>query len=256
MRSSRWQHIADECFELVRRSCTVPDHLWDAVLEGTIAVHREWTEEEIAEFRRCDPEDSQELTRLLDDRQGRHVVKWIIFKAGIVPEALLVPTVRAGVRIADPSWNKQFIWPCVASHGRRRVLEILLDIAQRGSDQDKAGAANAWYWADVERFVCSAYYGPGHSLEEFGDPVDDLRDRWTAWVVGEFVRNPNVDVRRSLLPWLPASYEADPAALQRAMNIAAAHSDPYIRQRLAAQSGLSDAIPPLPRRAEQEDGER
>lgn len=252
----RWQQIAESCFELVSRSVSpaAPSELWDAILEGIIRVDRDWTEEEIATFRRCDPEDQRELSRLLDDKRGRHVVKWLIFKAGVVPEPLLVPTLRAGVRIIDPSWNKQFIWPCLASHGRRRVLEILLDIAEHGSDFDKAGVVKAWYWTDMDRRTYRGLYGADLFIRDADDPVDDLLDRWAAWVVSEFIRNPDMDVRRSLVHWLPGAREAHPEAWQRAMNIAAALPDAYIRQRLAVQAGLSDSYPPLPRRAAGPDG--
>ena len=247
MERSHWQELADSFL-----ASYPPGPYNDRLLEALIgSLPRELTEEELARFRRCDPVDQRELARLLADRRARHVVKMIVYAARCVPEGLLEAMIRSGVETIDPSYNKQFIWPCLVSHGRRRVLTILQGIARNGTDFEKAGAANARYWATEIPSV--PYYWPDDSSDapstRRDDSIGDLHAEWTEWVLGEFVRNPNVEVLRSLIYWLPETYEPDPKALEEALRIAAANHDGYIRHRLQVQMGQSVMLQPLPHRA-------
>jgi hypothetical protein len=53
--------------------------------------------------------------------------------------------IRAAVYERDPSKNRVFVEPCVATFGLRRVNETLLGRFENGSDQEKAGAVQAMY---------------------------------------------------------------------------------------------------------------
>src|SRR2546429_73912 len=70
-----------------------------------------------------------------------------VFKFQPVPRRLFRPMLWAGVLERNPSYNRVFIEPCVRSLGGRRVLEELLRYLESGTDEEKAGAASALYWA-------------------------------------------------------------------------------------------------------------
>jgi hypothetical protein len=63
-----------------------------------------------------------------------------------VREDWFEPLVRAAVYDPNPSFNRQLVEPTLTAFGRRRVQLALLGYLRAGANQERAGAARAWYW--------------------------------------------------------------------------------------------------------------
>lgn len=181
----------------------------------------------------CDAASLAWLRAALHDEE----LKWFVadvFETQPVPEALFTELLRAGVYERDPSYNREFIAPCVRDFGGVRVYEVLLTYLATGSDAEKAGAANALYWA--------------HLGDDPGAKALYARER--ALALQEFVRNECVRVRQCLIPQLPLEEAAYPAELRplvaQAIAIARAHPDDYIRHRVEIQLGSGGPLMALP----------
>jgi hypothetical protein len=219
-------------------------------LESIVGTTEELVPDSALEtFRVCGPSDTQELAHLLLNVHHRLFVKLLIFKTKTVPEPLFTASVLAGAMTANPSFNKHFIWPCVLCFGRRRVLTELLRICQTGTNTQKAGAAEATYWATTSRNDLS--WGPAgvewNSSENADESVSDLMDELASWAVGEFVCNANIDVQRSLVSYLPRALRFSPEAAQIAIKIALNHPDDFIRSRTKVDLGQSNVYPMKPK---------
>ena len=232
-RSARLGLGADPCFlEFV-----VPQ------VEGIVGAR------DLTEVCRCAPPTSTALTALLADAHYRHVVKSLVIAARCVPEPLLRPMLVAAAQTLNPSCNRDFVAPCTLTFGRRRVVETLIDIATHGSNSLKAGTANALYWGWMPRERASwpgvdEVLPPGPPDE----PVEDLRAAFLSWAVRELLDNIDIDVRRALVYYLVPARGHEPVLAERAIAIARAHEDAYIRQRLAADLGESRLAPCQPSR--------
>ncbi|WP_406631291.1 hypothetical protein [Amycolatopsis sp. WGS_07] len=154
-------------------------------------------------------------------------------------EELFDALLRAAVYDPDPSFNRQFVEPAVAAFGRRRVQEALLDYLATGTDPERAGAARAWYWAEPNLdYRGKDLVATPESQAEY-DAHADLRARWNAAALREFVSNEDLDVRRCILPGLPLHPSGHPDGardlIAEAVHIARAHPDSYLRQRVEIQ---------------------
>jgi hypothetical protein len=180
------------------------------------------------------PEDWQWLAEVLADDER----KWFVadvFKLQTLPRRLLGPMVRAGVLTRNPSTNRSFIEPCVNSLGGRQVLELLLRYLESGTDAEKAGAASALYWAGAN---------------PRNEALEGLKERLRCQMLREFVANPDLDVRRRIIPGLRLNPEAYPEELRPlipvAVQAARSHPDPYIRQRVEVQLGAGGPLMAVP----------
>jgi hypothetical protein len=168
---------------------------------------------------------------LNDDRR-----KWFVaafFRSYPVPRRMLKPMLFAGVLEKNPSYNRDFIEPCVKSFGPETLLIQLLEYLESGSDEEKAGAASALYWVGGD-----------------DDSTADLRQRIRCQLLREFVHNSHLEVRRRIIPMLELrarEYPKDLRPLTRqAIDIARSHSDEYIRHRVEIQLGGCGPLLPLP----------
>jgi|SRR5579871_1413898 len=167
--------------------------------------------------------DWQKLSEwLADDRR-----KWFVaavFEQFPVPERLMYALIRAAVYEVNPSFNKQFVVPCIASYGHRVVNEALLEVIKTGNDFEKAGAVNALYWAGM-------LLGTPQSRAAYLE-LEDVWERKRCLLLREFVTNENVNVRRSIIPSLKLDQAAYPDDLKplvtKAIEIARSHPDKYI----------------------------
>jgi hypothetical protein len=174
------------------------------------------------------------LTESLHDEQR----KWFVaafFDSYPVPRRLLNEMIRAGVYERNPSSNKLFIEPCVSSFGSEPVCTELLTYLEHGSNVEKAGAASAFYWA-------ASHTNP---------PTEELRQRIREQMLSEFVNNPDVELRRRVIPMLVLNEERYPTHVRplvmQAIAIARLHSDEYIRHRVEIQLGARGPFLPIPR---------
>lgn len=160
-------------------------------------------------------EDIQWLIQALEDEQRKWFVTFIVNKiTGSLPKrlkrVLFSPLIRAAVYERNPSLNRYFVEPCVAVFGHRRVNEALLDLVEQGSNFEKVGAVKALYWAGFHlHFIENA---PRYTLEYATieskaayEALADIRLRQQSLFLREFVSNPNIDVRRRIIPSLEMS---------------------------------------------------
>lgn len=151
--------------------------------------------------------------------------------------------VRAAVLDPNPSFNRQFVEPAVAVFGRREVQAALIRYLRTGTDQERAGAARAWYWAQAGLvYRGQENYEKGIATPESRaeyDAVADLRAEWGEATLREFVANDDLDVRRCILPGLSLKPEKYPEELRglvaEAVHIARTHPDEYLRHRVEHQ---------------------
>ncbi|MFC4517922.1 hypothetical protein [Streptomyces ehimensis] len=181
------------------------------------------------EARQWEAEVRKKLRERLDTRQA--------------PEQWFDTLVRAAVLDPNPSFNRQFVEPAVASFGRRRVLTTLIRYLRTGTNQERAGAARAWYWAQPSLEITGQddtgkWIPTPDSQAEF-EAVADLSAEWGEATLREFVANDDLDVRRCILPGLSLRPERHPAELHdlvaEAVNVARTHPDEYLRHRVEHQ---------------------
>jgi len=180
------------------------------------------------------PADWKWLAEALADSDRKWFVA-SVFEFQPVPKRLFAPMLRAGVLERDPSFNRVFIEPCVRSLGGRRVLTALLPYLESGTDAEKAGAASALYWTR------------GNPRSE---DLSDLRDRLECQLLQEFVGNPDLNVRRRIIPMLRLEAKVYPEELHSlipaAIEIARSHPDEYIRHRVEIQLGSGGPFMAIP----------
>ena len=121
----------------------------------------------------------------------------------------------------------------------------LLDFFKRGTTLEKAGAANALYWAQP--------LVPSDQLEQVirerrENPVWREKQRL---FLQEFVNNSDLWLRRSIIGKLElvdtGVYPIDIKPLvDEAIKIARSHPDEYIRQRVEIQLATDRRLPSLP----------
>ena len=160
----------------------------------------------------------------------------LVFERQPVPKRLLAAFLHAAVMERDPSANRWYIAPCVRSWGSREIYLRLLHYLQNGSNEEKAGAASALYWA-----------GENPRNED----LTEVRNQVRSLLLREFVSNTDVAVRQRIIPMLkldPSAYEfADRPLIAEAIALARAHPDEYIRHRIEIQLGDRGPLKPIPR---------
>lgn len=180
------------------------------------------------------PEDWRWLAEALADAERTSFVAGV-FRFQTVPGRLLAPMVRAAVLSPNASAGRAFISPCVKSLGAGRVLELLLRYLESGTDAEKAGA------------VCALYHVADNPR---GEELAGLWERVRCRMLREFVGNPDLDLRRRIIPSLKLEPEAYPEALRAlvpvAIEIARSHPDEYIRHRVEVQLGADVLLKPIP----------
>jgi hypothetical protein len=194
-------------------------------------------------------EDIQWLSDCLASEPQKWFTAFLLSRVRQVPESLYMPMIMAGIDETNPSFNRQFIEPCIVAFGHRRVNTTLLDVFEIGTDARKAGVASALYWAGV-RVALSA-----DAREIEAKLLAEMQDVWVRkhrLLLMEFVRNPDLQVRRRIIPKLnlePSSYSPElQVFVQEAIRIAREHPDDYIRHRVEIQLGTSTGaiFKPLP----------
>ncbi|MFC8343162.1 hypothetical protein [Streptomyces sp. NPDC057280] len=176
------------------------------------------------------------------EHEARSIVRRTLRAADAPPDGLLERLVRTGVHDPDPSFNRQFIEPAVRLYGRRRVKAALIDVLRTGSDEERAGAARAWYWTGVSvRYLDGENRVMTPESRAEVDSVADLGAEWQEAALREFVANEDLDVRRCILPGLVLNAQRQPAELHglvtEAVRIARTHPDAYLRHRVEIQVG-------------------
>jgi len=203
-----------------------------------------------------DGADWQWLASSLED-DGKKWFVAAVFHDYPVPKQLFADFLDAAINETNPSFNRQFIEPCVKSTGHRVVNEYLLSIVEGDDNTKIAGAVAALYWANMQiRFAGNV---PQYTLQ-YATPMSQeafmaLHDVWQRkrdTFLRVFVNNEDVTVRRQIIPSLKLDESAYPDGLkplvQRAVEIARNHPDDYIRHRVEVQLGNERLLRPIPER--------
>jgi hypothetical protein len=202
------------------------------------------------------PDDWETLKQALKDGKRKWLVA-AVFSRSPVPKRLLAAMIHAAIYEVNPSLNRYFVEPCLASYGHRVVNEALLEYVEDGSNFEKAGAVNALYWAQMPLrfFGVTRDFTLENATPESRDAYLELNDVWhrkRCLFLREFVTNADVNVRRSVIPSLnldEADYPDDLKPLvAQAVEIARNHADDYIRHRVEVQLGNERLLRPLPHR--------
>jgi hypothetical protein len=199
------------------------------------------------------------LTGALTDSNGKWFVEFVLrHSPRLVAAPLFHPLIQAAVYERNPSSNRAFVEPCVRSTGWQRTAQALLVYVRDGTDFEKTGAVNALY--HVFHYASS----PDLYLEDrVPDPAESEGESPAATgarahrvLLEEFVRNPDVDVRRSIVTWLRDASDYPPdlqGPAQEARRIALSHPDEYIRERAKIKWGNQHEgkvqFPALPHRS-------
>jgi hypothetical protein len=162
------------------------------------------------------------------DRDGNCFVGTVLKVVRELPGSFFEPLLHAAVYEIDPSINRYFVEPAVRIFGLQPVAERLLKYLNEGTNFEKGGAVNAFYWARV---------ASREDTNSFADLWQRIRDKFLA----EFVANDDTQVRRCLISLLRTQeYDYSPEVrhlVAMAINIARNHGDDYIRHRIEVQLG-------------------
>lgn len=147
---------------------------------------------------------------------------------------------EAAVHCPDPSFVRVFVEPTIGAIGRRPVRARLLAFLQTGTNQERAGAARAWYWSGGPPLIAVvSARDKGINLYRAVDRDQDVVEEWQRTLLQEFVENDDLEVRRCLVPYLRFNELKYPPELRdlalRAIAVAATHPDEYIRHRFDVQ---------------------
>ena len=128
-----------------------------------------------------------------EQKQKQEFILYSVKQATHIPEQLVEPLLKASL-YQDPSFNAEYIYPCLRSFGPRKINEILLRYFETGTNEEKIGAVFAFYWSlrdfqkPTRRFGVVPY-----------ENIDDLRARiWYAFLT-MFLHNEDVSLRRHLI---------------------------------------------------------
>lgn len=244
---------------------------WDELYQSFAAARRQNIKEEAARIvsqarRQLATNTSDDWTKLGeflrdDDR------KWLlaeVFSTAPVPKRIFSAFIRAAICESNPSLNKYFVKPCIASYGHRKVNEALLEFVENGTAFEIAGAVAALYWANMSiQFSGNVpeytlEYATADSRKAYLE-LNDVWDRKRRLYLQIFVTNEDLQVRRQIIPSLALKESAYPDDLKplvaQAIDIARQHSDDYIRHRVEVQLGNEKLLKPLPDRGTMEDAE-
>ncbi|WP_454331412.1 hypothetical protein [Streptomyces glaucescens] len=145
----------------------------------------------------------------------------------------------AAVHDPDPSFNRNFLEPALNAFGRVRVQSALLAYLRTGTDDQRAGAARAWYWSALPLRMPGVRAENPAAGPAAPDAGPSLVAEWNEAALREFVHNEHLDVRRCILPGLPLHKSAYPPELHALVDTAVAtarsHPDDYIRHRVEHQ---------------------
>jgi hypothetical protein len=198
------------------------------------------------------------LARLLDDLGLQHPAlesdnsrgrrSWQLRSARAIGKAIRArppeegwfrPLLSAAVLEPDPSHNRFLVEPALAAFGRHRVLAALIEFLATGTNVESAGAANAWYWANLP-----ADYWTGPHTPASDQAVEaELYRQWRKTSLHVFINTNDLGVRQCLISILNLNAEKAPDELRdavlRAIQIARTHPDHYIRHRVEVQISAS-----------------
>lgn len=164
--------------------------------------------------------------------------KWIVSElprlTGVLPPALHLPMIDAGVFEPNPSFNRRFLEEALRACEPQAIVARMLAHLDGGDPMAAHGVANALYWTRV--------------LAGVDLPVVEL--------VRRFMAARDLGLRRSLIANLTSLDAggldaAARAALAEAVAAAQADSDDTVRHRAALFAGEEQLIRPLPPRPDE-----
>ena len=186
---------------------------------------------------------------LPEQKQKQGFIISSLRQATQIPDLLFDPLLKASL-FTDPSSNSAYIGPCLRCFGPRKVNEILFRYFETGTDEEKTGATNGFYWALRNFHTRTIRLG----LVPY-ENIDDLHVKIRYAFLMTFLHNEDVPLRRSLIARITqadftrSEYPKDaPELLEQVLRIARSHSDEYIRHRVSiTPPGEVTTYKPLPK---------
>jgi hypothetical protein len=116
---------------------------WDSLFQAFVNAEGSQTETLVTEGRKRLSKNTEDDWVLLEHALGDNQKKWFVaevFSKPPVPKRLFDDFMRAAINESNPSFNRNFVEPCIVSFGHRKVNEHLLDVVEHGSLLEIAGA--------------------------------------------------------------------------------------------------------------------
>ncbi|MCW3096795.1 MAG: hypothetical protein JWL77_2413 [Chthonomonadaceae bacterium] len=163
-----------------------------------------------------------------------------------VPEWMFGPMMYAAVYEQDPSFNDHYIEPCLRCFGPHRVNDELFRYLETGTNLEKAETIDAFYHS-MDRWAIEAFYRSTGGEADPPEYYSNLNQRLQDWLLTEFVANPDIELRRSIIMYLrldPENYSQElRPLLPHAIKLAQEHPDKYIRNLI--EIALGSKVPTL-----------
>jgi hypothetical protein len=227
--SSQDQAAQPRLFEPLPGRIVDTSAIYERILTDLIALLGETVPALVSGTRRSRRNWQHRMRRVVEQAMGRQSAR----------EELFEPLVRAAIYEPDPSFNQQLVEPAMAAFGRRRVMLALLDYLGNGSNPERAGAANAWYWTLPSLVYIGGSRTPTPESVANARQYNDLLRRWHETALRVFVADEDLDVRRCMLALIDMRVQAYPDELretvEKAIHIARTSSDEYLRHRVEHQ---------------------
>lgn len=184
-------------------------------------------------------DDFKYLADCLHDKKRALLVGRLLADKAI-PESLFEPLILAAIYETDLNNVRVFIEPCGLTFGYRIVCEWLMAFVESGSDYEKAGAVRALYWSNPNA-AQERHPERACDLAEEAKQIRPLRRKIRWRLMREFIRNDDLDVRRSIMSQLNLHYWGSPLRywprIFRARRVAQLHEDVYARDRYRLAAG-------------------
>ncbi|OIV38728.1 hypothetical protein BIV57_04235 [Mangrovactinospora gilvigrisea] len=169
---------------------------------------------------------------------ARFAVRRSLYQPRPLPAGAFEAVIGAAVLDPDVSLNRMLLEPALAIAGTTRVQRTLLAKLAEGTDPERAGAANAWYWSHLPLPVEKFEAWPPAPEPNAGVRAQ-LHRQWQEQALHAFVATTDMRVRRCLLPGLALRPDAVPPHLrgvaEQVLRIARGHPDAYLRHQVEAQ---------------------
>lgn len=87
----------------------------------------------------------------LNDSEKKYFVAAVL-KYASIPKFLLPVMLQTAVSETNPSSNKDFLMPCVATYGKEKVHNLLMEISNNGTEAERQGVERLLYWMNYPEF--------------------------------------------------------------------------------------------------------
>ncbi len=190
------------------------------------------------------PKDENFLIELLQDEQWQWFVPNALRVLEGFPKNLFHELIKKAVHTSDPSFNNNFIDPCLRVYDAFPIDKLLITYLKNGTKKEKIGALNAFYWTrphirtyysgkdfkDKETFGYKSRWNEEFNVydwsrdlekmnqmefEEYSKKVNVMILNRTAILLEEFFSQEDLDIRYHITLCLPKHIKNFPKTLHK-----------------------------------------